>query len=116
MPRRARRSGVKFVEDDRDRSLTFFKRRSGLFKAASDLSALTGARVAMVLESETGKFSSFGTPKAGPIVDSFVLGNAPIDSNSSEEDKARITSLQNELFQLEKAKAIEDKRKYENMA
>jgi hypothetical protein len=99
MPRRARRSGVKFVEDDRDRSLTFFKRRSGLFKAASDLSALTGARFAMVLESETRKFSSFGTPKAGPIVDSFILGNAPIDdSGTSEEDKARITSLQNELF------------------
>jgi len=70
----------------------------------------------MVLESETGNFSSFGTPKAGPIVDSFVSRNAPIDSDTSEEDKARITSLQNELFQLEKAKAIEDKRKYENMA
>lgn len=55
------------------------------FKAASDLSALTG--------------------------------NAPIDdSGTSEEDKARITSLQIELFQLEKAKAMEDKRKYETMA
>ncbi|XP_066373740.1 uncharacterized protein [Miscanthus floridulus] len=86
MLRRARRSGVRFIEDDRDRSLTFFKRRSGLFKAASDLSALTGAR------------------------------NAPIDSDTSEEDKARITSLQNELFQVEKAKATEDKRKDENMA
>jgi hypothetical protein len=85
---------VRFIEDDRDHSLTFFKRCSGLFKAASDLSALTGARVAMVLESETRKFSSFSTPKAGPIVDSFVSGNAPIDSDTSEEDKARITSLQ----------------------
>jgi hypothetical protein len=68
MPRRARRSRVKFVEDDKDRSLTFFKRRSGLFKATSDLSALTGARVAMVLESETGKFSSFGSPRLAPLL------------------------------------------------
>lgn len=116
MPRRARRSGVRFIEDDRDRSLTFFKRRSGLFKAASDLSALTGTNVAVVLESETGKFSSFGTPKAGPIVDSFISGNATIDFDTSEEEKARITNLQNELFQVEKYKATEDKRKDENMA
>ena len=69
---------MRFIEDGRDRSLTFFKRRSGLFKAASDLSTLTGTRVAMVLESEHGKFSSFGTPEASPILDAFLLGSAPI--------------------------------------
>jgi len=78
MPRRDRRSGVRFIEDGRYRSLTFFKRRSGLFKAASDLSTLTGARVAVVLESEHGKFSSFGTPEASPILDAFLLGSAQL--------------------------------------
>ncbi|XP_066316436.1 transcription factor RLM1-like [Miscanthus floridulus] len=116
MPRRDRRSGVRFIEDGRDRSLTFFKRRSGLFKAASDLSTLTGARVAVVLESEHGKFSSFGTPEASPILDAFLLGSAPTDLDTSEAEKASITNLQNEVFQLEKDKTMEDKRKKESMA
>ncbi|CAO2183336.1 unnamed protein product [Urochloa humidicola] len=114
MPRR-RRSGVRFIEDDRDRSLTFFKRRYGIFKAASDLSTLTGVRVAMVLESENEKFSSFGTPDASPIVDAFLSGDAPTEFDTSEEKKAKISNLQNELFQLEKDKAMEDKREKENI-
>ncbi|CAL4948789.1 unnamed protein product [Urochloa decumbens] len=114
MPRRGRRSGMRFIEDDRDRSLTFFKRRSGLFKAASDLSTLTGARVAMVLESENERFSSFGTPDAIPIIDSFLSGDMPTESNTSEEQKIEVTNFQNEVFQLEKYKAVAEKRKKES--
>ncbi|CAO2176758.1 unnamed protein product [Urochloa humidicola] len=113
MPRQGRRSGMRFIEDDRDRSLTFFKRRSGLFKAASDLSTPTGARVAMVLESENERFSSFGTPDAIPIIDAFLSGDVPIGSNTSEE-KTEVTNFQNEVFQLEKYKAIAEKRKKES--
>ncbi|CAL4975343.1 unnamed protein product [Urochloa decumbens] len=115
MPRRARRSGVRFIEDERGPGLTFFKRRYGLFKAASDLSALTGARVTMVLESENEMFSSFGTPEANSIVDAFLFGYVPIEFDTSEQQKAEIINLQNELFQLEKDKAMEDKMKNENM-
>ncbi|CAO2203988.1 unnamed protein product [Urochloa humidicola] len=115
MPRRGRRSGMRFIEDDGDRSLTFFKQRSGLFKAASDLTTLTGARVAMVLESENERFSSFGTPDAIPIVDAFLSGDAPIESNTSEEQKIEVTNFQNEIFQLEKYKAVAEKRKKESM-
>ncbi|RLN23773.1 transcription factor RLM1-like [Panicum miliaceum] len=115
MPRKARRSGVKFIEDEGNRSLTFFKRRSGLFKAASDLSALTIARVVMVLECENERFSSFSTPKADPIVDAFLSGDAPPESDTTEKQKVVIINLQNELFQLEKDKVMEDKRKKENM-
>ncbi|CAL4975327.1 unnamed protein product [Urochloa decumbens] len=114
MPRRGRRSGMRFIEDDRDRSLTFFKRRSGLFKAASDLSTLTGARVAMVLESENERFSSFGTPDAIPIVDAFLSGDVPTEYNTSEEQKTEVTNFQNEVFQLEKYKAVAEKRKKES--
>ncbi|CAL4962691.1 unnamed protein product [Urochloa decumbens] len=114
MPRRGRKSGMRFIEDDRDRSLTFFKRRSGLFKAASDLSTLTGARVAMVLESENERFSSFGTPDAIPIVDAFLSGDVPTEYNTSEEQKTEVTNFQNEVFQLEKYKAVAEKRKKEN--
>jgi len=106
---------VSFIEGCRGRGLTFFKRRSGLFKAASDLSTLTGVRVAVVLESENERFSSFGTPDASPIVDAFLSGGVPTESDTSEEQKAKITNLQNELFQLEKDKAMADKKQKENM-
>ncbi|XP_062187904.1 uncharacterized protein LOC133891202 [Phragmites australis] len=109
MPRRGRRSGISFIEDDKDRSITFFKRRSGLHKAAADMSALTGARIAVVAESENGKMSAFGTPSANPIIDSFLLGNAPPLVN--EEQMERISHMQNDLFKLEKDKVVEDKRR-----
>ena len=79
MTRRARRSGVEFIEDERNRSLTFFKRRCGFFKAVSYLSALSGARVAMVFECENETFSSFGTPMSDPIIDAFLSGDAPTE-------------------------------------
>ncbi|XP_062179575.1 MADS-box transcription factor rlmA-like [Phragmites australis] len=116
MPRRVRRSGVRFIEDDRDRSLTFFKRRAGIFKTAADLSALTGARIAVVLESKNGRFSSFGAPEVSPIVDTFLSENAPMESHTKEEQKATIANLQNVLFQLEKDRVVEDKRKKDSIA
>jgi hypothetical protein len=78
MARRGRRSGVRFIENDRDRSLIFFKRRTSLDKATTDLSTITGVRVAIVLESENGRFSSFGTPATDPIVDAFCYGKHPM--------------------------------------
>jgi len=71
--------------------------------------------VAVVLESENERFSSFGTPDAIPIVDAFLSGGVPTESDSSEEQKANLTNLQNELFQLEKDKAVADKKQKENM-
>ncbi|OEL21148.1 hypothetical protein BAE44_0017833 [Dichanthelium oligosanthes] len=115
MPRVGRRSGLRFIENDRDRSLTFFKRRSGLFKTASDLSTLTGVRVAVVLESEKERFSSFGTPDASSIVDAFLSGDAPTKFDTSEEQKAKTTNLHNEKLQLEKYKAMRNTRKKEKL-
>ncbi|KAH0717416.1 hypothetical protein KY285_013447 [Solanum tuberosum] len=42
--------------------VTFSKRRAGLFKKASELSALSGAQVAVIVESPAGKLFSFGNP------------------------------------------------------
>jgi hypothetical protein len=110
MARRGRRSGVRFIENDRDRSLTFFKRRAGLYKAGADLSTITGARVAIVLESKNGRFSSFGAPATDPIVDAFLSGKHPT-GHPDEEQRAIITKLQNKVFYVEKGLVVEDKRK-----
>ena len=113
---RPRRTGISYVENDSDRSVTFFKRRSGLYKATADLSTLTGARIAIALESEIGKMSSFGTPSAGPIIDSFLSGNILVDPSANEEQKVEITHMQNEVFVVEREKYMEDRRKQETSA
>ncbi|CAL5091542.1 unnamed protein product [Urochloa decumbens] len=107
---RPRRSGISYIENDNNRSITFFKRRAGLYKTAADLSTLTGARIAIALESESGKMSSFGTPSVGPIIDSFLSGKALVDPFVNEEQKVEITLLQNEIFKVEKEKFMEDRR------
>ncbi|CAN6196808.1 unnamed protein product [Urochloa humidicola] len=116
MTRRPKRSGISYIEDDNDRSITFSKRRAGLYKTATDLSTLTGARVAIALESKTGKMSSFGTPTANPIIDSFLSGNALVDPFVDEGQSANITLLQNELFKVEKEKSMEDSKTKETIA
>ncbi|RCV09417.1 hypothetical protein SETIT_2G026600v2 [Setaria italica] len=113
---RPRRSGISYIQNNNSRSITFFKRRAGLYKTAADLSTLTGARVAIALESESGKMSSFGTPSAGPIIDSFLSGKAPMDPFVNKEQKSEITILQNEVFKVEKEKFMEDKRTKETIA
>ncbi|VAI81944.1 unnamed protein product [Triticum turgidum subsp. durum] len=101
MPRKERRSGVAYIQNDKDRDLTFYKRRSGLFKRATDISSLTGARVAVVLETNNGKMHSFGTPLADPIVDAFLFGARTAVPSVDEATTARIGRLQNEVAQLD---------------
>ncbi|XP_073359305.1 uncharacterized protein [Aegilops tauschii subsp. strangulata] len=110
MPRKERRSGVAYIHNDKDRDLTFYKRRSGLFKRATDISALTRARVAVVLETNNGKMHSFGTPLADPIFDAFLFGAPPTVPSVNEATTARIGSLQNELAQLDMENMTEEAR------
>lgn len=115
MPRRPRRTGIHYVENDIDRSFTFIKRRDGLFKSAADLSILTGAKIAVVVESEHKKMFAFGSPSARPIIDSFILGNTagPIPD---EVQKANIISLENKLVRLGNLKDVQDRRMRVSMA
>jgi hypothetical protein len=114
-PKRPRRTGIHYVENDIDRSFTFIKRRDGLFKSAADLSILTGAKVAVVVESEREKMFAFGTPSAGPIIDSFLSGNVecPIPH---EVQKVNIISLENKLVRLGNLKDVQDRRMRVSMA
>ncbi|EER95840.1 hypothetical protein BDA96_02G026700 [Sorghum bicolor] len=114
-PKRSRRTGIHYVENDIDRSFTFIKRRDGLFKSAADLSILTGAKIAIVVESEREKMFAFGTPSAGPIIDSFLSGDVecPIPD---EVQKANIISLENKLVRLGNLKDVQDTRMRVSMA
>ncbi|KAM0906248.1 hypothetical protein ACQ4PT_016925 [Festuca glaucescens] len=110
MPRRERRLGVAYITNDKERDVTFFKRRFGLFKSATDLSIVTGARVAVILETDRGKMHSFGTPSAKPIVDAFLSGAPPTTPFVNEAKASNIALLQSKVAQLDMKNAMEDKR------
>lgn len=61
--------------------VTFSKRRSGLFKKASELCTLCGAEIAMVVFSPAEKVFSFGHPDVDTLIDRFLA--RPRSSSSS---------------------------------
>ncbi|OWM77522.1 agamous-like MADS-box protein AGL61 [Punica granatum] len=68
---------MKRIEDDDDRMVTFSKRRSGIYKKASELVAMCGVEVGVVVFSPTGKPYSFGHPSVRAVLNKFLNRNAP---------------------------------------
>ncbi|XP_010228419.1 agamous-like MADS-box protein AGL62 [Brachypodium distachyon] len=109
-PRRERRLGVRYIDNDRERDISFYKRHSSMFKGAADFSVLTGTRVAVVLETNGGKMHSFGTPSADPIVDAFLSENPPIGPLTDDVTSASIAWLQNEVARLDMENTPEENK------
>lgn len=63
---------IKKIEETNSRQVTFSKRRTGLFKKASELCVLTGAQVAILVNSPGGRVFAFGHPNADDIVDRYL--------------------------------------------
>ncbi|KDP40639.1 hypothetical protein JCGZ_24638 [Jatropha curcas] len=63
---------IKKVEKINSRYVTFSKRKSGIFKKATELSTLCGADVAVILFSEHGKVFSFGNPDVDKVLDRYI--------------------------------------------
>lgn len=57
--------------------VTFSKRRAGLFKKASELCTLCGAKIAILAFSPGGKAFSFGHPDVQSILHSFSVHGSP---------------------------------------
>ncbi|XP_074587702.1 agamous-like MADS-box protein AGL61 [Curcuma longa] len=66
---------IKRIQNEEARQVCFSKRRSGLFKKASELSILCGAEIGVVVFSPAGKVFSFGHPSVDAVVDRFLVGN-----------------------------------------
>lgn len=67
---------VKMLNDS-NLQVTFSKRRSGLFKKASELCTLCGAEIAIVVFSPGKKVFSFGHPSVETVVDRVLARNPP---------------------------------------
>lgn len=57
--------------------VTFSKRRSRLFKKASELCTLCAIEIAIIVFSPAGKVFSFGHPNVDSIIDQFLTRNPP---------------------------------------
>lgn len=68
---------MKKIEDMDDRLITFSKRRSGIYKKASELATLCGAQVAVVVFSPSGRTFSFGHPSVEWVANRFLQKNPP---------------------------------------
>ncbi|KAI5010112.1 hypothetical protein ZWY2020_012249 [Hordeum vulgare] len=110
MPRTEIRLDICRIKDDKKRSVTFSKRHANLFKSASNLSALTGVRVAIIVENDSGKMYAFGTPAVQPIVDSFLSGNPLSEPLCDEATKGRIKLLQRKVARLDMDNAMLERR------
>ena len=63
--------------------VTFSKRRSGLFKKASELSTLCGVEIAIVVFSPRKRVFSFGHPNVEQIFDKFLDAQNPSPTKST---------------------------------
>lgn len=63
---------MKKMTNESNLQVTFSKRRTGLFKKASELCTLCGAEVALIVFSPGEKVFSFGHPTVDMVVDRFL--------------------------------------------
>ncbi|KAI4298284.1 hypothetical protein L6164_031861 [Bauhinia variegata] len=95
--------------------VTFSKRRSGLFKKASELCTLCGVEIAIIVFSPADKAFSFGHPEVESIIDRFLTRNSPLDSVADHQlveahRNANIRDLNAQLTQLVNQLETERKR------
>ena len=63
---------MKKMSNESNLQVTFSKRRSGLFKKASELCTICGAYVALIIFSPSEKVFSFGHPNVEMVIDHFL--------------------------------------------
>ncbi|TQD74495.1 hypothetical protein C1H46_039972 [Malus baccata] len=63
---------MKRIEKEDDRLVVFSKRRSGIYKKATELGALCGAQVGILVFSSMGKPHSFGNPSIDYVLNRFL--------------------------------------------
>ncbi|KAL6498915.1 hypothetical protein OROHE_026422 [Orobanche hederae] len=106
---------IEKIEVKNHLQVTFSKRRSGLFKKASELCTLCGVEIAIIVFSPAGKVFSFGHPNVEPIVDRFLARNRAQNNNDpfhliEAQRNASVRELNLQLGQYLNELEVERKR------
>ncbi|KAF5951865.1 hypothetical protein HYC85_009809 [Camellia sinensis] len=105
------------MENESNLQVTFSKRRSGLFKKASELSILCGAKVGIIVFSPGKKAYSFGHPTVDMIIDRFLSRDAPLNSGTHQLVEAHRSACVRDLnLQLNHVQALLDVEKQRGTA
>ncbi|KAK7308130.1 hypothetical protein VNO77_41727 [Canavalia gladiata] len=94
--------------------VTFSKRRSGLFKKASELCTLCGVEIAIIVFSPADKAFSFGHPEVESIIDCYLIRNSPQELSTDQFVESHrnsiVCNLNMQLSQILNQLEIERKR------
>ncbi|KAG6760964.1 hypothetical protein POTOM_034152 [Populus tomentosa] len=71
---------MKRTDNQDDRSISFSKRRSGIYKKASELVVLTGAEIKVIVFSPSVKPLSFGHPSVESVINRFLEDPSSMDT------------------------------------
>ncbi|KNA23348.1 hypothetical protein SOVF_025530 [Spinacia oleracea] len=110
---------MKRMEKESNRLVTFSKRRSGLFKKASELCTLCGAEAAIIVFSPGRKVFSFGHPSVDTVInrylmaDSFFRGAIYNNGESSENHDPTLMSSYMNLTMINNQIELEKKESKE---
>ncbi|CAI8607022.1 unnamed protein product [Vicia faba] len=101
------------IKDSAARQVTFSKRRTGLFKKASELAVLCGAQVAIVVLSPGNKPYSFGHPSVDAIASKYFqkeFNPSDVLENSStmEDLNQQLDDLQAQINVTENEAKVHD--------
>ncbi|GAU31367.1 hypothetical protein TSUD_19120 [Trifolium subterraneum] len=108
-----RKIEMKRMSNESNLQVTFSKRRSGLFKKASELCTLCGIDIALVVFSPSGKTFSFGHPNIYTVIDHYISQVPPQNNGTLQfieahrsatlcELNAQLTQIKNMLDDLKK--------------
>ncbi|XP_050890766.1 agamous-like MADS-box protein AGL62 [Lathyrus oleraceus] len=105
---------MKKMSKESNLQVTFSKRRSGLFKKASELCTLCGVDVALVVFSPGEKVFSFGHPHVDTVIERY-LSHIPPQNNGTMQfieahRSANVRELNNQFTQINNTLDIEKKR------
>ncbi|KAK9089602.1 hypothetical protein Scep_028684 [Stephania cephalantha] len=103
---------IKRIVQEDSRQVTFSKRRSGLFKKASELSILCGVEVVIIVFSPAGKAFSFGVPNVDTLIDRFTHSSSS-SSPSHRDGHKRGSNKERELNReyMELSNQLENEKK-----
>jgi hypothetical protein len=108
---------MKKMSNESNLQVTFSKRRSGLFKKASELCTLCGAYIALIIFSPSEKVFSFGYPNVETIIDRYLSMIPPQNDGIMEfmEDfrRAKVRELNGILTRMNDAIDIDKNRENE---
>ncbi|VAH13477.1 unnamed protein product [Triticum turgidum subsp. durum] len=83
----------RLVEDRESRQVTFSKRKSGLWKKASELAVLCRASLAVVVFSEAGKGFAFGSPSTDAVLGYAGYGEANVPAAADDVEWEALEAL-----------------------